>query len=1000
MRFNKILCGIAAPVVCLFVAPDAPADTIRVPADQPTIQLGIDTAVSGDNVLVSSGTYFERIDFSGKDIIVESESGAAATTINGSALGTVVTFSSGEPRTAVLRGFTITNGLATNGAGILIGASSPTIEDNIISGNVACEGAGIRVTGSTSSALIRRNTLTSNSKNACATGYGGGINVTQNANAEIRSNTFSLNSNSYGAGIHLENAGVVPITENEFFNNDAAAQGGAIAVFNGGDALIQQNLMYDNSAGEGGGIVFNVPMGGTAPTIASNTIVNNPISNITFGSGILAHGFPPLVVVRNNIVIATPGQSAIDCLVSGGTAMDIPDFRNNLVYSDGNLDFFGDCDGQSGMFGNLTGPATFANAAGADFRLQPSSSAIDSAEADATISLDFAGNTRTVDGDGDLLAELDMGAIEAQPPVADAGPDQSAETSTIVTLDASSSSDSDGVVSAYSWVQSSGTAVTLSDTQVARPSFTAPSNAGLLTFVVTVADDLAFSDADSIVVTVTGGPPPQPPAADAGPDQTIDASSFVALDGTGSSDSDGVIAAYAWAQTGGINVTLSSTQSASPTFTSPSSGGTLTFELTVTDNQGLTDSDTVQVVVTPPPVPPTANAGADRTVVANDIVSLDGSQSFDPDGSIAEYVWGQTSGVSVNLSDPQFASPSFTAPPVGDSLTFNLTVTDNDGLTDVDIVEITVVPFASSSDFDGDGKGDILWRNNVSGANFLYLMNGAAISSGASVTTVPAPDVWQVAGNNDYNGDGSADILWRNVVSGQNHMYLMNGSAVSSSISVTTVPAPEDWKVAGGGDYDGDGNSDILWRNISTGQNFMYLMNGAVVANASSVTTVSTDWIVAGGGDFDGDGNSDILWRNTVNGQNYMYLMNGATVASAANVTTVPSPDIWMVAGTGDFNGDGNTDILWRQNVTGQNHLYLMNGATVLASESVTTVPDPDEWKVAGNADYNGDGNADILWRNVSTGQNHMFLMNGSTLVSSLSVTPVSDTTWEIINTP
>ena len=84
--------------------------TIRVPADQPTIQGGIDAAAPGDTVLVAPGTYVERVDFLGKAITLTSEAGPAATVIDGNAGGVVVTFRSGEGPGAILKGFTVTNG--------------------------------------------------------------------------------------------------------------------------------------------------------------------------------------------------------------------------------------------------------------------------------------------------------------------------------------------------------------------------------------------------------------------------------------------------------------------------------------------------------------------------------------------------------------------------------------------------------------------------------------------------------------------------------------------------------------------------------------------------------------------------------------------------------------------------------------------------------------------------------------------------------------------------
>jgi hypothetical protein len=306
------------------------------------------------------------------------------------------------------------------------------------------------------------------------------------------------------------------------------------------------------------------------------------------------------------------------------------------------------------------------------------------------------------------------------------------------------------------------------------------------------------------------------------------------------------------------------------------------------------------------------------------------------------------------------------------------------------------------NDHDGDRKSDILWRNSSTGENWMFLMNAATIATTLGVTTVPNPTVWKVAGNGDYNGDGNADILWRDEVTGQNHMYLMDGPTVSSSVSVTTVPNPGVWKVVGNGDYDGDGRADIFWRNTVTGQNHMHLMNGGTITSSLSVTTVPDpdNWKVAGNGDYDGDGKSDILWRHATTGQNHMYLMDSSTVAGSLSVTTVPDPDNWQVAAGGDYNADGKSDILWRNAATGQNHMYLMDGAMVASSLSVTTVPSPDDWKVVGSGDYNGDNKSDIFWRNISTGQNWMYLMNSNTISSSLEVTTVSDTIWEVVVTP
>lgn len=283
-------------------------------------------------------------------------------------------------------------------------------------------------------------------------------------------------------------------------------------------------------------------------------------------------------------------------------------------------------------------------------------------------------------------------------PTANAGTDQTVDEGDTVTLDGSNSSDPDYGISSYLWEQTAGTSVTLSNETAVQPSFTAPDvgiNGESMTFKLTVTDTGNLESIDTCIVNVTWVN--APPVANAGPNQTADEGDTVTLDGSNSSDPDDGISSYSWEQTSGTAITLSSSTAIKPTFTTPEvdpDGESMIFRLTVTDNGSLQSTDTCIVNDTWANTPPVANAGADQTVDEGDTVTLDGSNSTDSDGAVSFYLWSQTGGASVTLSDSTAANPTFVTPPVGGSgteVTFQLTVTDSGGLKASDETCVTIV---------------------------------------------------------------------------------------------------------------------------------------------------------------------------------------------------------------------------------------------------------------------------------------------------------------------
>src|SRR5262249_14670299 len=104
----------------------------------------------------------------------------------------------------------------------------------------------------------------------------------------------------------------------------------------------------------------------------------------------------------------------------------------------------------------------------------------------------------------------------------------------------------------------------------------------------------------------------------------------------------------------------------------------------------------------------------------------------------------------------------------------------------------------------------------------------------------------------------------------------------------------------------------------------------------------------------------------------------------------------WTIVGAGDFNGDGQTDICWRNLATGDDLAWLMAGTTLFSEVALAPLPD-GRWVVAAIGDFNGDGRPDILWRNAVTGATLIFLMNGTRRSGVVFLPSLADTNWKIV---
>jgi len=266
-----------------------------------------------------------------------------------------------------------------------------------------------------------------------------------------------------------------------------------------------------------------------------------------------------------------------------------------------------------------------------------------------------------------------------------------------ITLDGSKSYDPDGTISTYTWTRISGPntpASTGANTETLNISGLI---AGQYTYRLTVTDNSGASSSAQVKISVAL-PPNQSPYANAGSNQTITSpANSVKLDGSDSYDPDGTLTTYSWVKVSGPGaITISNSNTTTPSVTGLQTGSYV-FELTVTDNRGATATDQVTITVNPKPIQPNqlpiANAGSNSTItIPVSTVTLNGSSSFDPDGTITGYSWTQVSGPSTaGITGGNTATAAISKLVVGQYI-FELTVTDNNGATDKDQVTVNVNP--------------------------------------------------------------------------------------------------------------------------------------------------------------------------------------------------------------------------------------------------------------------------------------------------------------------
>jgi hypothetical protein len=340
----------------------------------------------------------------------------------------------------------------------------------------------------------------------------------------------------------------------------------------------------------------------------------------------------------------------------------------------------------------------------------------------------------------------------------------------------------------------------------------------------------------------------------------------------------------------------------------------------------------------------------------------------------------------------------------------------------------------AANDFNGDGKSDILWHSethdntaiwfgdngagDLANEQALQLFNQEVNGQNTGKWDYAKAQGFKVVGVGDFNADGHSDILWQGEALNQTAIWFGN-STINQNGHIQQnkfIGDPTNgMKIAGVGDFNGDGRSDILWQHPETKKHYIWHFHEDLSTSSRQLRTTDQDheesWSIKGVGDFNDDGYSDVLWHSpeydgntaiwfgdNLQGQSFQ---NEQLLIGTIGPKPPGKPSYGMtIAGVGDFNGDGYSDILWQGEGDNQTGIWL--GSDSLDEDGyITDIPlltNPTHGRdIVGVGDFNGDGISDVLWQHPETRENNIWHFNEDGSIAERQIRTELNADWEIV---
>ncbi len=260
---------------------------------------------------------------------------------------------------------------------------------------------------------------------------------------------------------------------------------------------------------------------------------------------------------------------------------------------------------------------------------------------------------------------------------------------------------------------------------------------------------------------------------------------------------------------------------------------------------------------------------------------------------------------------------------------------------------------------------------------------------------------WTFQGVGDFDNDGDSDLLWRHNTTSEIRIWFIEGAAVVGSVAVYDGSGLGSWTMKTIADVNGDGIDDLIFQHTNTKVYYWILDNAGAISSAGYVWggTPGASWDMQGSGDFNGDGTDDLLWRNTGTSQLLIWTLSNGVLSTYPTLHSGSGLSVWNVKWIADLNNDGTDDLLWQKNDESSVAAWLI-AANALNSGGTIYNGDLSAWAIEGCVDLDGDGYQNIIWRNNSTDEIYQWDVQGTTLTGYGSIYSGSLSTWDMISPP